>query len=48
MGLREDAVLQTLSDNLVSFVLLVIALAGILLILLPFVMVFSIVLHELV
>jgi hypothetical protein len=45
--LREDAVLQTLSDTLVSFVLAVLTLAGISLILLPFAMVLSIVLHGL-
>lgn len=48
MGLREDTVLQTLSDTLVPLVVAVIGLAGILLILLPFAMVFSIVLHALV
>ena len=40
--------LQTLSDTLMSFVVVVMALVGILLILLPFAMVFSIVLHKLV
>jgi len=44
VGLREDAVLQTLSDSLASFVLVVLAVAGIFLILLPFAMVLSIVL----
>jgi hypothetical protein len=47
MGLREAAALQTLSDTMASFVVVVISLAGILLILLPFAMVFSIVLHGL-
>jgi hypothetical protein len=47
LGLREDAVLQTLSDSLASFLLAVLAVSGISLILLPFAMVLSIVLHGL-
>jgi hypothetical protein len=44
---REDAMLQTLLDSLASFIITVISVAGIFLILLPFAMVLSIVLHAL-
>jgi len=43
MALRKDAVLQTLSDTLVSLFVVVMALAGVLLILLPFAMAFGVV-----
>src|SRR5436305_1160765 len=43
----EAAVLQTLSDTLASFVVVVVTVAGVLLILLPFAMGFGVVLHAL-
>jgi hypothetical protein len=44
---REDALLQTLLDSLASLIVTVVSVAGIFLILLPFAMVLSIVLHAL-
>ena len=44
---RDDARLQTLLDSLASLIVTVISVAGIFLILLPFAMVLSIVLHAL-
>jgi hypothetical protein len=44
---REDAMLQTLLDSVASLIVTVISVAGIFLILLPFAMVLSIVLHAL-